>query len=274
MIRIKYFPGNTLLHRLDPRTKFLLVVLFIVVEVALLDIRLLLFPFLASLVLYVSTKVPWKEVKGTWKFILTIMAVISAVNAFFTFHSFLGMSIPNPHVIAEFWIFKVTMEGVVLAVGAFMRFLSLAIVSMCLVNTTDPGLYAPALAKLKVPYKGAFVVDLAMRYVPVYTEELETTMNAQMARGYKVKAKGGLFASILNTVPLIVPVAMNAMLSIYDVADAMELRAFGAEKTRTWYRTVSFKRRDYASIIILIMMLVIAIFLRIKFPTYWIPTVR
>jgi energy-coupling factor transport system permease protein len=143
---------------------------------------------------------------------------------------------------------------------------------MCLVNTTDPGLYAPALAKLKVPYKGAFVVDLAMRYVPVYTEELETTMNAQMARGYKVKARGGLFASILNTVPLIVPVAMNAMLSIYDVADAMELRAFGAEKTRTWYRTVSFKRRDYVAITILFIMLALAIFLKIRFPTYWIPT--
>ena len=126
-----------------------------------------------------------------------------------------------------------------------------SVVSMCLVNTTDPGLYAPALAKLKVPYKGAFVVDLAMRYLPVYVEELETTMNAQMARGYKVKVRGGLFARILNTVPLIVPVAMNAMLSIYDVADAMELRAFGAEKTRTWYRTVDFKRSDYASIILL-----------------------
>jgi energy-coupling factor transport system permease protein len=272
MIRIKYFPGNTLLHRLDPRTKFLLVVLFVVVEVAFLDIRLLLVPFLVSILLYVSAKVPWKEVKGTWKFVITVMAVISLVNAFFTFHSFLGMSIPNPHIITQFWIFTITEEGVVLAAGALLRFLSLVTVSMCLVNTTDPGLYAPALAKLKVPYKGAFVVDLAMRYVPVYTEELETTMNAQMARGYKVKARGGLFASILNTVPLIVPVAMNAMLSIYDVADAMELRAFGAEKTRTWYRTVSFKRRDYVAITILFIMLALAIFLKIRFPTYWIPT--
>ena len=77
---------------------------------------------------------------------------------------------------------------------------------------------------------------------------------------------------ILNTVPLIVPVAMNAMLSIYDVADAMELRAFGAEKTRTWYSTVYFKRRDYASIATLFVMLFVAIYLRTKFTTYWVPT--
>jgi len=65
---------------------------------------------------------------------------------------------------------------------------------------------------------------------------------------------------------------MNAMLSIYDVADAMELLAFGAEKTRTWYRTVSFKARDYVSIIALLSMPAVAIYLRTKFTTYWIPT--
>jgi energy-coupling factor transport system permease protein len=269
MIQIKYFPGNTLLHRLDPRTKFLLVVLFIVIEVAFLDIRLLLLPFLGSVLLYISAKTPWKEVKGTWKFLFTIIVLISSINAFFTF---VGMNVPNPHIIAEYWIFKVTLEGISLAVGSSMRFLSLAIISMCVVNTTDPGLYAPALAKLKVPYKGAFVVDLAMRYMPVYVEELETTKNAQMARGYKVKIRGGFFARILNTVPLIVPVAMNAMLSIYDVADAMELRAFGAEKTRTWYRTVTFKKTDYVAIAMLFIMLIVTIFLRTKFTTYWVPT--
>jgi energy-coupling factor transport system permease protein len=269
MIQIKYFPGNTLLHRLDPRTKFLLVILFIVIEVAFLDIRLLFFPFLTAILLYLSARVPFKEVKGTWKFLVGIIVFISSVNALFTF---LGLSVPNPHIIASYWVFKITTEGIFLALGSMMRFLSLAIVSMCVVNTTDPGLYAPALSKLKVPYKGAFVVDLSMRYLPVYVEELETTMNAQMARGYKAKVKGGLFARILNTVPLIVPVAMNAMLSIYDVADAMELRAFGAEKTRTWFRTVSFERRDYVTIGVLLCMLVLAIFLRTKFTTYWIPT--
>lgn len=268
MIQIKYFPGNTLLHRLDPRTKFLLVILFIFAEVTFLDIRILLFPFTASILLYLSAKIPFKEVKGTWKFLLTIIVFISSINAFFTF---LGYSVPNPHIIARIWIFKFTVEGIFFAVGSIMRFLSLAIISLCVIMTTDPGLYAPALAKLKLPYKGAFVVDLALRYLPVYVEELETTMNAQMARGFKLKAKGGFFARILNTIPLLVPVAINAMLSIYDVADAMELRAFGAEKSRTWYRMVSFKRRDYLATLTLFSLLILAIFLRTRFTTYWIP---
>jgi energy-coupling factor transport system permease protein len=269
MIQIKYFPGNTFVHRLDPRTKFLLVTLFIFTEVAFLDIRILVFPFVASILLYLSAKIPFKEVKGTWKFLLTIIVLISSINAFFTF---LGVTVPNPHIIAKFWIFKITVEGIFFAVASIMRFLSLAIVSFCVVMTTDPGLYAPALSKLGMPYKGAFVVDLSLRYLPVYVDELETTMNAQMARGFKAKARGGLLARILNTVPLLVPVAINAMLSIYDVADAMELRAFGAEKKRTWYRTVSFKRRDYVSIVSLFSLLILAIFLRTRFTTYWIPS--
>ena len=63
MIKIKYFPGNTFLHKLDPRTKFLLLILFIVSEVAFLDIRFLVFPFVASILLYLSAKIPFKEVK-------------------------------------------------------------------------------------------------------------------------------------------------------------------------------------------------------------------
>ncbi len=268
MIQIKYFPGTTFLHRLDPRTKFLLLTLFIFTEVAFLDIRILVFPIIASILLYLSAKIPFKETRGTWKFLLTIIVLISSINALFTF---LGATVPNPHIIAKFWIFRITVEGIFFAVASIMRFLSLATVSVCVIMTTDPGLYAPALAKLGMPYKGAFVVDLSLRYLPVYVDDLETTMNAQMARGFKVRARGGLLARILNTVPLLVPVAMNAMLSIYDVADAMELRAFGAEKTRTWYRTVSFKRRDYVSIVSLFSLLILAVFIRTRFTTYWIP---
>jgi energy-coupling factor transport system permease protein len=268
MIKFKYFPGNTLLHRLDPRTKFLLVVLFIFIEVAFLDIRLLLFPFVASIVLYFSAKFPFNEVKDTWKILLTIIVFVSSMNAFFTF---LGTRVINPHIIFQFWVFKITVEGIVLAVAAAMRFLSLAIVSVSVFMSTEPGLWAPALAKLGVPYKGAFVVDLSLRYLPLYLDEFETTMNAQAARGFKAITKGGLISRILNTVPLLVPVAISAMLSIYDIADAMELRAFGAEKKHTWYRTVSLKRLDYVAVFSLVLLLALAIFLRTKFTTYWLP---
>jgi len=269
MIQIKYFPGNTLLHRLDPRTKFLLLILFVFTEVAFLDIRILVFPVTASILLYLSARIPFKETKSTWKFLFTVIVFISTINALVTFTR---PTVPHPHVIASFWLFTISLEGVVFALASLMRLLSLAIVSICVIMTTDPTLYAPALAKIGVPYKGAFVVELALRYLPVYVEEFETTMNAQMARGFKVKTRGGIFARILKTVPLLVPVAINAMLSIYDIADAMELRAFGSKENRTWYRTVHFKPLDYAATFSLTSILALAIFLRTQFTTFWIPT--
>lgn len=268
MIQIKYFPGNTLLHRLDPRVKFLLVILFVFIEVAFLDIRILAFALVAAVLLYLSARIPFKDTKGTWTFLLTVIVFISTFNAVF---AFTRPTVRNPHVIASYWIFTLSLEGIFFALASLMRLLSLAVASICVIMTTDPSLYAPALAKIGVPYKGAFVVDLALRYLPYYVDEFDQTMNTQMARGYKVRAGGGLLTRILNTVPLIVPVAINAMLSIYDVADAMELRAFGSGKKRTWFRTVTFKRRDYVATFLLAMLLVLAIFLRTQFTTYWIP---
>ncbi len=268
MIQIKYFPGNTLLHRLDPRAKFALLIFFIFVEVAFLDVRILVLPFVSSVILYLSAKIPFREVKDTWKFLLTVIVLIASVNTFF---SLLTTNVANPHVIAKFWIFTATWEGIFLAIAAIMRLFSLAIVSFCVIFTTDPALYAPALAKLGIPYKGAYVVDLALRYLPTYATELETTMNAQMARGYKAKTRGGLFSRIVNTVPLVLPVTINATLSVYDVADAMELRAFGAKKERTWYRTVQFKHPDYVSLAVIGCCIALAIYLRTRFTTYWIP---
>lgn len=269
MLQIRYFPGNTFLHRLDPRSKLLLLVFFIFVEVAFRDIRIITIPFLVSVTMYFSAKIPFKEVKGTWKFLLMVIVVISSVNTLFTL---VGTTVASPHVVFRYWIFVVTQEGVSLALAATMRLLSLAIISITLVMTTDPGLYGPAMSKLGIPYRGGYVFDLAIRYVPTYANDLEATMNAQMARGYKPRRSGrGILSSIVNTVPLIVPVSINAMLSIYDIADAMELRAFGVKKQRTWYREVRFGTADYVTVAVVVVALATTIYLRTLFPGYWIP---
>jgi energy-coupling factor transporter ATP-binding protein EcfA2 len=80
-----------------------------------------------------------------------------------------------------------------------------------------------------------------------------------------------LMQDVFNSVPLIVPVSINAMLSIHDISDAMELRALGTLKKRTWYRESQFRRLDYVSIVVIAVSLMIAIYARILFPGLWIP---
>ncbi|HKT21894.1 MAG TPA: energy-coupling factor transporter transmembrane component T, partial [Nitrososphaerales archaeon] len=231
------------------------------------DVRVIAVPFVFALLMYLSARIPFKEVKGTWRFIILLIVIIGGINGIFLF-AFPG---PGSHVIAQYWIFTVTVEGISGAAAATLKLLSVATATLTMVFTTDPSLYGPSLAKLGVPYKGAYVFDLAMRYLPAYANDLETTLNAQMARGYRTKGGKNVLATIINTVPLIVPVSINAMLSVYEVADAMELRGFGAKKQRTWFRTVGFGRLDYAVIGLTAVFFVAFIYLRILFPSIWVP---
>lgn len=267
MIYLRFFQGNTFLHRLDPRAKLLILMFFIFVELAFRDVRIILIPFIAALVLYFSAKIPFKEVKGTWKFILLLIVVIGGINGVFLF-AFPGAGY---HVVAKYWIFTITVEGISGALAATLKLLSVAVATVTMVLTTDPSLYGPSLAKLGVPYKGAYVFDLAMRYLPAYVNDLETTLNAQMARGYRTKGGKNIFATIINTIPLIVPVSINAMLSVYEVADAMELRGFGAKKERTWFRTVAFNRVDFVVIGAVVALFGVFVYLRTLFPGIWVP---
>jgi energy-coupling factor transporter transmembrane protein EcfT len=125
-----------------------------------------------------------------------------------------GARVAQPHVLGKFRIFTATTEGFFLAMAAIMRFLCLATASLSVIMTTDPAVYALGLAKLGFPYKGASVVDLSLPYLPTYLNELESTMNAPMARGYKVRTGGGMFSQIVNTIPLLLPATINATLSI------------------------------------------------------------
>jgi energy-coupling factor transport system permease protein len=268
MIYLRFFPGDTFLHRLDPRAKLLIILLYIFLGIAFRDVRIIAVTFLAALALYFSAKIPFKDVKGTWKFLFLLIVVIGGLNGIFL----LAFSGTNTHVIAQYWIFTITEEGVSGAVASSLKLLSVAVVTLTIVLTTNPSLYGPSLARLGVPYKGAYVLDLAMRYLPAYANDLETTLNAQMARGYRTKGGKNVFATIINTVPLIVPVTINAMLSVYEVADAMELRAFGAYKQRTWFRTVEFHRSDYFTVGVVFVLLIVFVYLRILFPGIWVPT--
>ncbi|MDG6921626.1 MAG: energy-coupling factor transporter transmembrane protein EcfT [Nitrososphaerota archaeon] len=268
MIYLRYFRGSTFLHRLDPRAKLLILLFFIFVEIAFRDVRIIVIPFAAALILYLSARIPFREVKGTWRFMVLLIVIIGGINGVFLF-AFPGA---NAHVIARYWFFTVTIEGISAATAAILKLFAVAIVTVTMVLTTDPSLYGPSLAKLGIPYKGAYVFDLAMRYLPAYVNDLETTLNAQMARGYRTKGGKNIFATIINTIPLIIPVSINAMLSVYEVADAMELRAFGAKKHRTWFRTIVFKQSDYAVVAVVLVALAVFVYLRVLDPGIWVPT--
>jgi energy-coupling factor transport system permease protein len=93
--------------------------------------------------------------------------------------------------------------------------------------------------------KVSFTMDLAFRFLPTFTRDLTTTIDAQRARGYELdKLKGGLVARIQRLAPLVIPVVMQSTVTGEEVIDAMDLRAFGTAP-RSWLKALHYAARDY-----------------------------
>lgn len=233
---IRYVEGSSAVHALDPRAKFTLVFSLILSATLAYSIALVVPLLLASLAFYLAAKLPWNRVKNTWKIILTLILFLSLLNYLFVAVLFHPPEAPG----------ITSVEIIVRVITPVLKLLTVALAAVTLVYTTPPNLYAPALGQMGLSYKAAYVIQLGLRYFPEYIEEMRRTLEAQMARGYKPRGGGNIFARILNLAPLVIPVTVSAALSIYDVADAMELRGFGENKCHTWLRKLKMSPRDRA----------------------------
>jgi energy-coupling factor transport system permease protein len=130
--------------------------------------------------------------------------------------------------------------------------------------TVDPNQFALSLISMKIPYEFAFSFSLAFRFVPTIALEAQNIIDAQQSRGYE-KQKKGLINQIKNLLPLLVPLIISAIKRAFNVAEALESRAFGSNRRRTYYYTINFSLRDYVFTIYLIGLLILAFYLRIHF---------
>lgn len=232
---IKYIEGDSLVHKLDPRAK-LTFIFFMVLSLSLASNILSVIPLLMiSLVFYSSAKLPWSKTKATWKFISVIIVVLSLLNY---------LTIVLLYSEGPLLERLTSPDALRRAITPVLKLLSLALVTATLVFTTPPNLYAPALGQMGFPYRAAYVVQLALRYVPEFIAEMGRTLEAQMARGFRPRGGRNPLARVLSVIPLVVPVTISATLSIYDIADSMELRGFGEERCHTWYRELKLSKKD------------------------------
>ena len=199
----QYFPGNTLLHRLDPRTKLIAVVLYIVALFLAKSFVTYGIMFLLLAVSIAVSKVPGKSIFRGMKPVVFILIFTAVLNLFYT---------PGEHVLFHFWILTVTMEGVVNAFFMVIRILMLIAGTFLLTYTTSPILLTDGLEsllgplkKIKVPvHELSMMMSIALRFIPTLIEETDKIMSAQKARGADFDT-GNLLQKAKALVPLLVP---------------------------------------------------------------------
>lgn len=178
----QYFPGNSLLHRLDPRTKILAVVLYIVALFLAKHFFTYAIMFCVLALSISLSHVPLKSLFRGMKPVVFILIFTAVLNLFYT---------PGEHVLFHFWILTVTMEGVVNAFFMVIRILMLIAGTFLLTYTTSPILLTDGLEsllgplkKIKVPvHELSMMMSIALRFIPTLIEETDKIMSAQRARG-------------------------------------------------------------------------------------------
>ena len=229
----QFFPGNSVLHRLDPRTKIILAVAFIVaVFVADTPVGFAALLVLTAFMIAVSRVSFGVVLKGV-KPIVFILVFTSLLNIFMT----VGSGAP----LVEFYFIKIYTEGIIRAIFMSLRVIVLIIgTSMLLTYTTSPisltdgieSLLSP-LKKVGVPvHSFAMMMSIALRFIPTLVEETEKIMNAQKSRGADF-SNGSLLKRAKALIPILVPLFVSAFKRADELATAMECRCYRGDNNRT-----------------------------------------
>ena len=241
----QFFPGSSIIHRLDPRTKLILSVLFIVAVFTAGNPISLLFLAIITLVLILLSKISFKVIMKSIKPLVFILIFTALLNVFLT----KGDSEP----LFEYGVIHIYTEGLVRAAYMFVRVLIFILSSTVLLTyTTSPISLTDGIESLLSPFKKigipvhafAMMMSIALRFIPILVEETEKIMNAQKSRGADFTT-GGLIKRAKALIPILIPLLVSAFNRADELATAMECRCYRGDKNRTKLVKLEFKARDY-----------------------------
>ena len=244
----QYFPGDTVAHRLDPRTKILLVVLYIT---ALFCAKGVVTYAIMAAVLAVCvriSKVGLRALVRGLKPVLFIIIFTGILNLFFT---------PGDRYLVEWGFLRISDTGLRNAVFMVIRIMLLIMGTFLLTYTTSPIRLTDALEQLMgglkrfhVPvHELAMMMSIALRFIPTLIEETDKIMSAQKARGADFES-GSLVQKAKALVPILVPLFISAFRRADELATAMECRCYHGGEGRTKLQVLHYEGRDYAALIL------------------------
>ena len=238
----QFFPGNSIIHRLDPRTKLIFLIVYIVALFTASNWISygLMFAFLV-LVIGIS-QIPVKSIVRGMKPLLFILIFTGVLNVFFT---------AGETVLVSVWVITVTLEGIVRAIFMMARILMLITGTFLLTYTTSPIALTDGLESLLGPLKKlhlpvhelSMMMCIALRFIPTLIEETDKIMCAQKARGADFE-NGSLMQRVKALVPILVPLFISAFRRADELATAMECRCYQGGDGRTKMKILRYHRCD------------------------------
>ena len=263
----QHFPGNSLVHRFDPRLKLVLTVAYIVLLFAASNPLGLTLSILFLGVMYKVAKIPVKMIGKSLKPILPIVLFTAVLNLFFVS----GEGDPLVH----FWFLSIYAEGVRYAVLMAVRVMALIAGTSLLTYTTSPIVLTDAIEQLLKPlgklhfpvHELAMMMSIALRFIPTLIEETDKIMNAQKARGAQLDT-GKMTDRVKALVPVLIPLFISAFRRADELAMAMECRCYRGGPGRTRLKVLRCEKQDYIDLAVCIACFAVILASRLVFPNY------
>ena len=256
----QFFPGESVIHRLDPRTKLIALVAYIVaLFVAKSWVSYgLMFAFLVTVI--AISKIPVKSIVRGMKPLVLILVFTGILNLFFT---------DGETVLVSFWVITVTLEGLLRAIFMMARILMLITGTFLLTFTTSPIALTDGLESLMGPLKVikvpvhelSMMMCIALRFIPTLIEETDKIMCAQKARGADFET-GSILQRAKALVPILVPLFISAFRRADELATAMECRCYQGGEGRTKMKLLRYTSWDFRAFLVAALVLAAIVTLR------------
>ncbi|POH62262.1 hypothetical protein C3B61_15355 [Cryobacterium zongtaii] len=268
----RYLAGRSFLGRRDPRVLIGVPALTVVVAAQVEDLRVMAALVVIAFAYYASARIPLREVRSNWTFVLVFVLIMAGINGIIVGAQASATSDDNATLATIPLIgVPVTIGSISYATNLTLRFLAIAATGFPLAFSIRPGDLAVAFARLGLPSRFAYGIDLTFKFLPSTAASLAETIAAQRLRGYEPPPTHNPIKKVLQLRPLMVPVTVNSFIDAEDVVDALDLRGFGTQK-RTWLRQLRFGAVDYLVVgfFLLLALLATTASLTGRMPALWI----
>lgn len=256
---IGYQDGKGFLYQLTGVSKLLF---FIIVSIACMttyDTRLLVVVGLFSIYLFKLAHIKWSQV--SFVMILIIIFAILNVIMVYVFSPSYGERIYHHQtiLIKGIGFYHISLEELFYLFNLILKYFCTVPLAVLFLMTTQPSQFAASLNQIGISYKIAYAVSLTLRYIPDIQEEFYTIKVAQEARGLELSKKAKLMDKIKGNLKIIVPLIFSSLDKIDIISTSMELRRFGKNKKRTWYNYQILTGKDYLTIVVALLVIIISL---------------
>lgn len=255
----QYFPGNSVIHRMDARIKIILSIAFLAVIFIADTYCSLALIVLSILGIILISRIPIKVILNSIKPIFILIIFTSILNI---------LVVEDGNLICKIGFITITTGGIRNAIFIAIRLVCLIVASSMLTYTTSPTVLTDAIDRLLSPltyfhidiHSISMMMTIALRYIPTLIEEIDKIMNAQKARGADFES-GNIIQKVKSLVPLLIPLFVSSFRRAWELAYAMECRCYNGGSGRTRMKEMHLEKIDYLAVVIVVIIIISVILL-------------